>query len=124
MNYQKLVLAGNATADAQQNKSKKGDVAYTTFSLGVNDAKNRANFFPIVAFGKLGEAAIKHITKGRQLLVEGRVEVGEKGRFNVVANRIQYGQPTTESKPSSKPKPCMTFITLIHYLNLQPFDLG
>jgi single-stranded DNA-binding protein len=91
MNYQRLTLVGNATGDAQRRTSKKGDVEYTTFSVGVSDAKKRTTYFPVTAFGALGKLAGKHITKGRQVLVDGRVEVSDNNRFNVVADDIQLG---------------------------------
>lgn len=105
MNFQKIILIGNATVDAQVKKSKKGDVTYTSFSLAVNDSQDKVNYFPVVAFGKLGESAAKQIAKGRQVLVEGRVEIGEKGYFNVIPDRLRYGLPTRISKPATKPNP-------------------
>ena len=56
MNYQKLIIVGNATVDAKQQTSRMGDVTYTTFSVGVSDGKERTTFFPITVFGKHGEA--------------------------------------------------------------------
>ena len=104
MNYQKLILAGNATGDAQRRTSKKGDVSYTTFSVGVSDGKERTTFFPVAVFGKHGEAVAKYVTKGRQVLVEGRVEVSDNGRFNVVADRVRLGAPAGEPDAARKPK--------------------
>ena len=75
MNYQKLILVGNATGDAQSRKSKKGDVNYTTFGLGVGDRNDRTSFFPVTVFAKTAVLAKQYVTKGRQVLVEGRVEV-------------------------------------------------
>ena len=43
-----------------------------------------ATFFPVTVFGKLAESIAKYITKGREVLVEGRVSVGEKGYFNII----------------------------------------
>ena len=79
MNYQKIILFGNATVDAQSRKSKKGDVTYTTFGLGVGDRNDRTTFFPVTVFGKTAALAKRYVTKGRQVLVEGRVEVSDKG---------------------------------------------
>ena len=98
MNYQKLIIAGNATVDAERKTSKKGDVSYTTFSVGVSDGKDKTTFFPVTVFGKHGEAVAKYVTKGREVLVEGRIDVGENGRFNVVANRVLFGASKTKSK--------------------------
>jgi len=91
MDYQKIILVGNATKDAKEQQSKDGEVTFTTFSLGVGESKDKTTFFPVVAFGKLGESVASHIVKGHQLLVEGRIDVGEKGYFNVVANHIRLG---------------------------------
>ena len=104
MNYQKLVLVGNATKDAERRKSKKGNVAYTTFSVAVNERKDRPTFFPIAVFGKAAEPVATYVTKGRQVLIEGRIEIGNSGRFNVVADRVLFGAGIEISKPTMKSK--------------------
>ena len=91
MNYQRVILVGNATADARRRTSKKGDVKYTTFNVGVQDTKGRSTFFPVSVFGELGATMAKYVTKGKQVVVEGRIEVDEKHRFNIVGERIQLG---------------------------------
>jgi single stranded DNA-binding protein len=92
MNYQKLILVGNAGQDAQRRKSKKGDVAYTIFSVGISDAKKRTTFFQVATFGKLSETSAKYIKKGSQVLVEGRLQIAEN-RCSVIADRIAFGVP-------------------------------
>ena len=72
MNYQKLIIVGNATNDAERRTSKDGSVSYTTFGVGVSRGKDASTFFPVTVFGKHGQAVAEYITKGRQLLVEGR----------------------------------------------------
>jgi len=103
MNYQKFLLVGNASTDAQLRKSKKGDVTYAAFGVGVSNSKERSAFFPVVIFGPLGETLARQITKGRQVLVEGRIEVSE-GRFNVVADRVVLGVLPQAPKPMEKPE--------------------
>jgi single-stranded DNA-binding protein len=104
MDYQKLIVAGNATGDAQRRTSKKGDVTYTTFGVGVSDGANRPTFFPVAVFGKEGEALASRVTKGCPVLVEGRVEVSPGGRFNVVAERVRLGPARAEqAKPAAPP---------------------
>ena len=85
MNYQRLILVGNATDDPERLTSKKGNVAYTTFSVGVGDRKDTTTFFPVIVFGKLGEAVAEFVAKGRQVLVDGRIQVSDRGRFRVGA---------------------------------------
>ncbi len=97
MNYQRLVLAGNSANDPERKTSKKGDVAYTTFQVAVRDARDRTTYFPITVFGQQAEIVASHVTKGRQVLVEGRIEVAENGRFNVVADRVVFGAAVAKS---------------------------
>ena len=91
MDYQKIILTGNATKDAERHQSKKGDVEFTTFSVAVGDGKDKTTFYPVVTFGKLGEKVAVLIKKGQQVLVEGRIDVNEKGYFSVIAAQIRLG---------------------------------
>jgi single-strand DNA-binding protein len=101
MNYQRIILAGNAAGDAQLRKSKDGDVTFASFRVGVADSKNRTTFFPIVLFGKSAEALAKLITKGREILVEGRFQVAED-RFDVVADRVELGGSSKKDSSADK----------------------
>lgn len=104
MNYQKIILVGNATGDAQIRKSKDGNVTFTTFRLGVADGKDRTTFFPIVLFGRSAEKLASLITKGRQILLEGRVQV-TNDRFDVVTDRVELGalpKPRLGDQPPEK----------------------
>jgi single-strand DNA-binding protein len=100
MNYQRLILVGNATADPQRLTSKKGDVTYTTLGAGVSDGKDRNTFFSIIVFGKYGETVAQYVTKGRQVLVDGRVQVSDNDRFRVIADRVRFGSEPTAAKDS------------------------
>ena len=104
MNYQKIILAGNATKDAEQKISKDGKVKFTTFRLGVANSKEKTTFFPITVFGKLGESVAEYITKGREVLVEGRVQIGDKGYCDVIADQIRFGAMPEEKAKKSKSK--------------------
>ena len=97
MNYQRLVLVGNAVSAPERKTSKKGDVAYTTLQVAVSDARDRTTYFPVTVFGQQAEIVASHISKGRQVLVEGRIEVAENGRFNVVADHVVFGVAATKS---------------------------
>ena len=91
MDYQKIIIVGNATKDAKQQQSKSGEVSFTTFSIAVGESKDKTTFFQVIAFGKLGEKVASLIVKGHQVLVEGRIDVKEKGYFNIVASNIRLG---------------------------------
>ena len=102
MDYQKIILVGNATKDAKKQQSKDGEVTFTTFSIGVGESKGKTTFFPIIAFGKLGEKIASLIVKGHQVLVEGRIDVNDKGFFNVVANHIRLGSTPSPNQTVKK----------------------
>jgi single-stranded DNA-binding protein len=91
MNYQRLIIVGNATKDAKHLKAKKGDVNYTLFRIGVGLSKSRRLYFNVVAFDQPGLKGAQHIKKGHQVLVEGRLEASRNGNLNVVADKIRLG---------------------------------
>ena len=101
MDYQRLILVGNSTDDAQQITSEKSGVTYTTFSVAVGNGDDSTTYFSVVVFGQHGEAVAEYITKGRQILVDGRVQVSDKGRFSVIADRVRLG---SEPKVVRDPK--------------------
>ena len=91
MDYQKIILVGNTTADVEAKQSQKG-TTYSSFSVAVNDGKEGSvSFFPVVAFGKVAEASAKVLKKGQKVLVEGRIQINEDKQFSVMANRIVFG---------------------------------
>jgi single-stranded DNA-binding protein len=90
MNYQRIILSGNVSTDAKIRKSKKGDITFLTFSVGVSNGKDRSTYFPIIVFGQLGTSLAPHITKSRQVLLEGRVEMND-GFTNIIADRVELG---------------------------------
>jgi single-stranded DNA-binding protein len=56
MNYQRIILVGNVTRDAERRTSQSGEVTYTAFGVGVSDGKDKTTFFPVLVFDKYGEA--------------------------------------------------------------------
>jgi single-stranded DNA-binding protein len=101
MDYQRIFLVGNATGNAETKTSKSGGVTYSSFSLATSDIKGRKMFFPVAAFGNAAEVAKKYVTKGRQLLLEGRIALSGEGRFNVVADRIVLGYSNEKPEPET-----------------------
>ena len=84
MNYQQLIIAGNATGDTQRRVSQSGTLTYATFTVAVSGMNDQATFFPVVVFGNQVDAVVNYVTKGRQVLVAGRIQVNNNGRFSVV----------------------------------------
>src|SRR5512136_600772 len=98
MNCQKLTLPGTVIDSAKRYTSKKGGMTYTVFTVAATDVKGRTTTFPVAAFGELSEYAVNHVTQGRQVLVEGRIEVNEQGSFEVIAGWAEDGGPPEGTK--------------------------
>jgi single-strand DNA-binding protein len=75
MDYEKLILVGNTTRDAEV-KQPEGKTAYADFTLAVSRTKEQTTFFPVRVFGKRAEAC-ERIKKGAKVLVEGRLDISE-----------------------------------------------
>lgn len=75
MDYQKMVIVGNATKHADIHRSA-GKVAYADFTLAVSPTKEDTTFFPVRVFGKVAETC-KNIKKGGKVLVDGKLDISQ-----------------------------------------------
>ncbi|MCL2451935.1 single-stranded DNA-binding protein [Candidatus Saccharibacteria bacterium] len=81
MAFCKVILLGNLTADPETRTTPSGQ-SVTSFSLAINRTWNDANgerqeetsFINCTAWGARGETIAKYVSKGRQLLVSGRLQ--------------------------------------------------
>ena len=86
MDYQKLILLGNTTDQAEVRQAKNG-AQYARFSVAVGKGKDETIFFPVTLFGESVEVAGQMLSKGSRVLVEGTLDVEAKsGKFRVLAN--------------------------------------
>ena len=104
-NLNKVFLIGNLTRDPELKYTTQG-TAVTKFSVAVNrqfrgndgETKKEVNFFNIVVWGKTGENCSKFLSKGRSVMVEGRLqnrtyETQDKQKrtvTEVVADNVQF----------------------------------
>ena len=99
-----LVMAGNLTRKPELRYTPKG-TAIADFGLASNrrygkgdDQKEEVCFIDVTVFGSTAEAVVKHLDKGRKVLVEGRLqfrswetEVGQRrSKLEVVAERVNF----------------------------------
>ena len=111
--YQKLVIVGNLGIDPEMRYMSDGQ-AVTNFSLACNRRWNdratgqqqeEVTWYRVSVWGRQAEAANQYLSKGRQVLVEGRLRPdpntggprlwtrneGSVGTsFEVVADRVQF----------------------------------
>jgi single-strand DNA-binding protein len=80
MAYNKVILLGNLTRDPET-RSTSGGASVTNFSVAVNESwvdksgekQERTSFIECEAWGSRGETIAKYFSKGRQILVDGRL---------------------------------------------------
>ena len=99
----KVILVGRLAQDPEV-RYTQGGKAVASFNLAVNRfgggsaQKESADFIPIVAWEKLAEICGNNLTKGSQIVVEGRLQIrsyetqdGQKRRVSeVVAQSIEF----------------------------------
>lgn len=107
--YNKVILLGNLTRDAELTYAKSG-VAICKFDIAVNttsgagaDRKEDTLFIRIVTFNKQAENCGQYLKKGSQVMVDGRLSTstweGDDGqkryRTEVIAQAVQFlGKPS------------------------------
>ena len=119
--FNKVILLGNLTRDPELRSTPNG-TPVATFGMAMNrrsgqgdERKEDVCFVDIVVFGREAETASEFLSKGRQALIEGRLQwrswEGQDGqkrsKHEVVAERIQF-MPRGEREEGterSRPEP-------------------
>ena len=109
----KVIIVGRLTRDPEVRYTQTGK-AVATFSVAVDTGygeNKRADFIPVVVWDKLAEVAGNNLSKGRRVLVEGRLQIrdyekdGQKRRAaDVVAQNIEFldSKSDRQSAPEKK----------------------
>jgi single-strand DNA-binding protein len=107
----KVILVGRLAQDPEVRYTQTGK-AVASFSIAVDSGfgeSKRADFIPIVAWEKLAEICGNNLTKGRRILVEGRLQVrsyetqdGQKRRVTeVTAQNIEFMDSKSAAGPGA-----------------------
>jgi single-strand DNA-binding protein len=102
MNYNKIVLVGRLANDPELKYTPSG-IAVSSFRLAVNrpprqgETESEADFINIVAWRQSAEFAASYLSKGRLVLVDGRLQIRKwkaqdgspRSTAEVVADRLQ-----------------------------------
>ena len=114
--FNQVILMGNLTRDPEVRQIPSGQSA-CSFSLALNrsykgadgDWQEAVDYIDVVAWGPLGERVAQYVTKGRPVLVNGRLQSrsweqdGQKrSKVEVVAQDVTFlgGRGEGESAPS------------------------
>jgi single-strand DNA-binding protein len=111
----KVIIVGRLTRDPEVRYTQTGK-AVASFSVAVDTGfgeNKHTDFIPIVVWEKLAEACGNNLTKGRRVLVEGRLQIrdyekdGVKRRAaDVVAQNVEFLDSKQQpAAPPSKKDP-------------------
>jgi single-strand DNA-binding protein len=132
-NFNKIILLGNLTRDPQLRYIPGSNMPVVDFGLAINHRYRTKNgedreevcFIDCSAFGKQAEVINQYCTKGRPLMVEGRLKLdtwedkqggGKRSRHTVVVDNFQLlggrgdgppgggGPPTDSDEPAPPPQ--------------------
>ncbi len=113
----RIILIGRLVKDPELRYTPNG-VPVATFRLAVDrpftssqTGQRETDFVDIVTWRKLAETCAQHLSKGRLVCIEGRLQVrsyetqdGQKRRaYEVVADNVQFLDRPKESAPASSP---------------------
>lgn len=132
-----VILMGRLTRDPEQRTTTTGKII-VNFGLAVDRAgqDDTADFFDVTAWEKLGELVMQYISKGRKVLVQGRLrqdswddkETGKKrSRIEVTATDITFldGPSDNSNKPSNSTSSSKkTEDVVIEDIDDKPIDLS
>lgn len=132
-----VILLGRLTRDPEQRTTTTGKIV-VNFSLAVDRAgqDDGADFFEVTAWEKLGELIMQYLSKGRRVLVQGRLrqdswddkETGKKrSRVDVTATDVTFldGPADNNSSTGSSDKaPKKNEEVVIEDVEDKPIDLS
>ena len=113
----KIVIQGRLTKDPELRRTQSGTaVASATVAVDRGfknqDGNRDTDFIPIVAWKGTGEMLAKYFSKGRMIVVEGRLQLrdwtdndGNKRRTaEIVANSVYFGDSKRDGGETVEPK--------------------
>ncbi|MEO8376083.1 MAG: single-stranded DNA-binding protein [Candidatus Sumerlaeota bacterium] len=109
MDLNRVMMIGNLTRDPETRSTNSGK-SVTSFTIAVNDrkggkdAEGTAMFIRVSAWDRTGELVQQYMTKGSQVLVEGRLKIEEykakdgtdRREPTIVADRVSFGAKPRE----------------------------
>lgn len=118
----RIFLMGNLTKDPETRSTQTGKTV-TSFSVATNEnyvdaqgnKQQKTEFHNVVAWGKQGEAIAKYLSKGRKILLEGKVAysnfIGNDGtkkyKTDIVLSNFHFvdNKPEAQRDAYSQPEP-------------------
>ncbi|RMG59714.1 MAG: single-stranded DNA-binding protein [Deltaproteobacteria bacterium] len=111
--FNRVIIAGNLVRDPEVRFLPSG-TSVTNFTVAVNhtfrqndDVREEVSYFDVVVFGRQGENCAEYLSKGRAVLVEGRLrqrrwetnDGQRRSKVEIVAQNVQFlGSPRSEGR--------------------------
>ncbi|MBC7746849.1 single-stranded DNA-binding protein [Pedobacter sp.] len=146
--FNKVILMGNLTRDPET-RTTPGGQTVTNFSLAVNrtwrgadgQQQEAVSYINCVAWGKPGEIITQYLSKGRPVLVSGRLDQrswedkesgGKRSTVEVVVEDFNFVDSGGNAEGGSRPaasqtsdsQPAKTRDTVIEDVDDKPIDLS
>ena len=113
MNYNRIILVGRLTRDPELRATPDG-ISVVRFTLAVDRGmrageERQTDFFDIVAFRQLADNVANYVTKGRLVLVEGRLQTrsytdregNRRKAYEVIADTVRFLERIREGEPEA-----------------------
>jgi single-strand DNA-binding protein len=113
MYYNRIILVGRLTRDPELRATPDG-VSVVRFTLAVDRGmrageERQTDFFDIVAFRQLADNVANYVTKGRLVLVEGKLQTrsytdregNRRKAYEVVADTVRFLERPREGEPEA-----------------------
>ena len=103
MNFQKIILLGKVISKPKTYISDE-NIKYDqmTFDLSVKYIVSDEVVFSVVIPGPLSDYLDKQISKGKRVMIEGRIEMGENRKMKVFADWVQLDGILEETNDKKK----------------------
>ena len=114
-----VVLMGRLVRDPETRYTNEG-MTIARFTVAVDrrrgkDAEAQADFISCTAFGKVAEVIEKYFTKGRRILLDGRIQTGsyenKEGKkvytTDVIVSNVEFVESKNSSSQTETAKPDM-----------------
>jgi len=113
MYYNRIILVGRLTRDPELRATPDG-VSVVRFTLAVDRGmrageERQTDFFDIVAFRQLADTVANYMTKGKLVLVEGKLQTrsytdregNRRKAYEVVADNVRFLERLREGEPEA-----------------------
>lgn len=108
-----ITIMGRLTADPELRRTQQGK-AVTSFTIACDrdfasgGAAKETDFIECVAWANTAEFVCKHFTKGKMIVVSGRLQTrtwedrdgNKRKNVEIIANNVYFGESKGESKPA------------------------